>query len=147
MVLEKMISFIYLLSVLPFFESRYAIIILKLIYKNISFYHVIFLSILNSLIFFPLIIFLDKLHSYFYDNFDLYKKLFDKYILKIRKKTQEINELKYLGLFIYTFFPLPGSGVYTSTLISWITNLNKRKSFISIFFAIFLWNSLIYIIA
>ncbi|MGF0039157.1 COG2426 family protein [Peptoniphilaceae bacterium SGI.131] len=63
-------------------------------------------------------------------------KFFDKLINKITEKTmekrQQIDKYGYLGLFIFVAIPLPGTGVWSGGLLSYLLDLNKTKSFVLI---------------
>jgi len=69
-------------------------------------------------------------------HYSTYKKLFELYIKKSQRKINKFqkkyDELGFIALFLFTAIPLPVTGAYSATLISWLTNLNRKKSIISI---------------
>lgn len=63
-------------------------------------------------------------------------KFFDKLITKITERTlakrEQIDKYGYLGLFLFVAIPLPGTGVWTGSLISHLLRMNKIKSIITV---------------
>ena len=97
----------------------------------------IFLAIVlvNILGFFFAFFFLDNIHYLFMKN-KFYKKLFEKYALKLQKKANKFEKsyknLGFLALMIFVAIPLPGTGAWTGALVSWFLGLNRKKSLIYI---------------
>lgn len=50
---------------------------------------------------------------------------------KADSKKDQIEKLKYWGLFLFVGIPLPGTGAWTGCLIAALLNLDKKKSLIS----------------
>ncbi len=50
---------------------------------------------------------------------------------KAKSKQEKIENLKYVGLFLFVGIPLPGTGAWTGCLISSLLGLDKKKSLIS----------------
>lgn len=50
---------------------------------------------------------------------------------KAEKKKDKIENLKYLGLFLFVGIPLPGTGAWTGCLIAALLNLDKKKSLLA----------------
>ncbi len=44
----------------------------------------------------------------------------------------QMNKYGYLALAIFVGIPLPITGAWTGTLIAWLLDLNRKKSFIAI---------------
>ncbi len=127
-----------LLTVLPIFELRggLPIIIEYLVKNNLSIWpYFLLVLILNISIIFLIFMFLDFLHEKFM-RLRWYKKIIGKILLKIQKKADKIeikmNKWGYLALMLFVAIPLPGSGVWTGTLVAWIIGLNRSKSFFAI---------------
>lgn len=63
---------------------------------------------------------------------------FDRLIGRITEKTltkrSQIDKYGYIGLFLFVAIPLPGTGVWTGSLISHLLNMNKFKSIITVIF-------------
>jgi uncharacterized membrane protein len=96
--------------------------------------------LINIIIIFVFFFFLDYFHQYFL-NIQIYKKIFDKNILRIQKKVRKIEGKTGIALFIALAFvvaiPLPGTGAYTGTLIAWLLKLERNKSIVSISLGVF----------
>lgn len=121
---------VFLLSMFPIIELRGAIPValsLGIDYKN-SF----LISFIGSSI--PTV-FIVYLIGYV---FMLLRKInfFDKLITKITNKTlskrDQIDKYGYWGLFLFVAIPLPGTGVWTGSLISHLLGMNKIKSVITV---------------
>lgn len=50
---------------------------------------------------------------------------------KANSKKDQIEKLKYWGLFLFVGIPLPGTGAWTGCLIAALLNLDKKKSLIA----------------
>ena len=131
----------YLLSLFPFYESRYVIPILIL--KNRGLFDIIVVSFLNILVFPIVIIFLDKVNPLFLKN-HIYSKLYEKVVNYVSSKRYIIEKYSYLGLFILVFLPLPGTGVYTASILTWLLKLNRKKSIIFISAGVLCINLILY---
>jgi uncharacterized membrane protein len=95
--------------------------------------------ILNLLLVMILFFFLDKLHSRFL-RIKGYERLFNFYIrrsrLRIQKFQKRHDRIGFLALFLFTAIPLPITGAYSATLLSWLTGLDRKKSIVAIFLGI-----------
>lgn len=52
---------------------------------------------------------------------------------KANSKKDQIENLKYLGLFLFVGIPLPGTGAWTGCLIAALLNMDKKKSMLAAF--------------
>lgn len=136
--MDLSILFYILLSMLPIIELRggLPLAINYAIQNNLSVLIVSFLIILsNILVIFFVFFFLDNLHKIFL-KFSFYKKFFNFYLDKMQKKIDKFEKkysaLGFLALAIFVAVPLPGTGAWTGTLISWILGLDRKKSIFSI---------------
>ena len=79
--------------------------------------------------------FLDFLHKEFM-KIGFYKKAFDKYMEKTRKKADDIEKKMgnygFLALAIFVAIPIPATGGLTGALIAWYLGLDRKKSLASI---------------
>ncbi len=83
----------------------------------------------NMLVIPILFVFLETLHHQFY-RIKLYRWLFDKWVLRTRKKAEEkVAKWGYVGVMLFVAIPLPVTGAYTGTLAAWLLRLEKRKAF------------------
>lgn len=51
---------------------------------------------------------------------------------KANSKKGQIENLKYLGLYLFVAVPLPGTGAWMGALIAALLNMNKKKSLLTI---------------
>jgi len=130
------------LSIVPLIELRAGlpVAIHYALNTNVNIFLVIFLVILlNCLIVFPIFWFLDKVHIKLI-KFKPYKILFNKYLNYARKKTDKFEKshkaLGFLALAIFVGIPLPGTGAYTGVFLSWLLDLDRKKSIASIFLGV-----------
>ena len=47
-------------------------------------------------------------------------------------KSEQVQRLGYLGLFLFVAIPLPGTGAWTGALVATLLNLDIKKSFLTI---------------
>lgn len=57
---------------------------------------------------------------------------------KANSKKEQIENLKYLGLFLFVGIPLPGTGAWTGCLIAALLNMDKKKSLLAAFAGVIL---------
>ena len=118
-------------SILPISELRggipYAIA------NDINPFLAYFICVGANILAFPIVFFfLEFLHPLFL-KVGIYQKLFDKFILKTRKKLDtKIKKYGFWGLMLFVMIPLPVTGAYTGSLAAWLFNIPKKKAFISV---------------
>lgn len=118
----------FILSLLPISELRggipYAVT------SDIPLWAAFVLCVLSNMLVIPICyLFFDTLHKQFY-KIGLYKKLFDKWVERTRKKAERnVAKYGYWGVMLFVAIPLPITGAYTGTLASWILELDRKKSF------------------
>jgi uncharacterized membrane protein len=139
--MEKLIIGI-LLTLVPFIELRGGLpfVVLYATKNSLPTAPFFFLIIiLNLLLVMILFFFLDKLHSRFL-RIKGYERLFNFYIrrsrLRIQKFQKRHDRIGFLALFLFTAIPLPITGAYSATLLSWLTGLDRKKSIVAIFLGI-----------
>ena len=126
------------LTIMPVTELRVGlpIAVIYAIDHNIPI-SLIFLTIIltNILIIFFIFYFLDNLNSFFM-KFNFYNRISRKFLKKFQKKVYKFEKryktIGFLALILFVAIPLPGTGVWTGSLLAWILNLNRKKSIISI---------------
>ncbi len=127
-----------ILSILPISELRGGLP-LAIIYAN---EHNIPLALIfplivmaNILAIFLAFYFLDNLHHLFM-KIGIYRRVFNSYIGKIQKKIDKFeakySAMGFLALAIFVAIPLPGTGAWTGCIISWLLDLDRKKSILSI---------------
>ena len=120
-----------LLSMLPIAELRggipYAIA------NDVNPFLAYFICVGANILAFPIVyLFLEFLHPLFL-KVGIYQKLFDKFVLKTRKKLEiKIKKYGFWGLMLFVMIPLPVTGAYTGSLAAWLFNIPKKKAFISV---------------
>lgn len=127
-----------LLSALPFFELRVGLpILVEYAVRNGVSIIPYFLILVAWDIFVTFLIFIsiDFAHRNLM-KIKWYKKRVGKTLLKIQTKAsvveKRMNKWGYLALTFFVMIPLPGTGAWTGTLISWSLGLNRLKSFVAI---------------
>jgi len=128
-----------ILAFLPISELRggLPIAIVYATQHNIPIFFVFSLIVLvNLLAIFVAFYFLDNIHNYFIKKIPFYRKFFESYLKKLQKKVNKFED-KYstwgfLALTIFVAIPLPGTGAWTGSIISWLLKLDRKKSIISI---------------
>ena len=127
-----------ILSILPISELRGGLP-LAVIYAN---QHNIPVALVFSLIvmanilaIFLAFFFLEKLHPLLL-RLKGYKRFFDKYVEKFQGKVDKFEKkyssLGFLALTLFVAIPLPATGAWSGVLISWILDLERKKSILAI---------------
>tara|TARA_Y100000310_G_scaffold133129_1_gene132044 strand:+ start:1912 stop:2391 length:480 start_codon:yes stop_codon:yes gene_type:complete len=127
-----------ILTIMPITELRVGLplAIVYAIEKDISIF-LIFSTVLllNILIIFFIFYFLDNLHNIFM-NIKIYKTFFGLYIKRFQKRIDKFEKkyesLGFLALILFVAIPLPVTGVWTGCLISWLLDLDRKKSILAI---------------
>jgi len=125
-----------LLSILPVSELRGAIP--YAISNGIdSSFALLFCVLLNFLVTPFGFLFLDYLHKHFL-KINLYKNFFHKYVELKRKNFEKHvgTKFEFWALMIFVLIPLPLTGVYSGTLLAWVFNLKRKKSYLAIFLGV-----------
>ncbi len=83
----------------------------------------------NALLFLPARFVLE----FFYGSVLRRLPRFDRYLLSVRKRGQPVVE-KYglLGLALFVAVPLPLTGAYTGTILSWLLAMEWKRSFVAV---------------
>ena len=117
---------VIIISMIPVIELRGAIpVALSL---GINYKKAFLISFIGSSIPAVLIIFLIGYIFSLLEKIGFFKKLIDKITIKALKKREQIDKYGYIGLFLFVAIPLPGTGVWTGSLISHLLQMNKFKS-------------------
>jgi len=127
-----------ILTVLPITELRAGlpIAILYATEQQIPIWLIFSLIVLlNILVIFFVFYFLDNLHHISL-RIKPYRKFFEKYVAKFQKRVDKFEKkyetLGFLALVLFVAVPLPGTGAWTGCLLSWITDLNRKRSILAI---------------
>jgi uncharacterized membrane protein len=89
-----------------------------------------------NIVIIPLIfLFLDYLHSKLLKR-ALYRRTFNSFLKKIRKRKENVERAVesygMIALMLFVAIPLPATGAWTGSIIAWLLNLHKGKSFTAI---------------
>lgn len=134
------LKFIYalILTVMPITELRVGlpIAIVYAIEHNIPIMLIFSLIVsLNILVIFFIFYFLDNLHNIFMKT-RVYKKLFEKYLENFQKRVDKFKgnygAWGFFALILFVGVPLPGTGVWSGCLVSWLLGLDRKKSILAI---------------
>jgi uncharacterized membrane protein len=139
------------LTLLPIMEMRYGLPFVILAAKNNSiptFLAFLLTLTLNILLIFFIFFFLDTIHKQllklnFYNKFT--KKILTKLQKKVDKIENKINSIGYLALTLFVAIPLPVTGIYSASLISWVLDLERKKAIPAIIFGLMIISTIVYL--
>ncbi|MCK4421459.1 small multi-drug export protein [candidate division WOR-3 bacterium] len=122
---------IVILSLLPISELRGGIPVG--LASGLSIPTVYLIAVISNSLVFPIFyLFLSSVHHLFM-RFRLYRKTFEKFLEKTRKRTHsKIEKYGFLGLTLFVAIPLPITGAYTGTLAAWFFEMDIKKSFLAV---------------
>ncbi len=128
------ILLVFLLSLLPSFEGRYAILtslVLGLdVYSAflIASAAIVFLSVLLGYIIYYIDYIIELLGRSRVKLLRRIKGLYDKYILGVRRRAKPyVDRYGVPGLILFVAIPLPATGVWTGALAGYILGMERRK--------------------
>ena len=82
--------------------------------------------ITNTILFFPIILVL----RLFYDGILSRLQIFNRYLDSVRRKGKpKVDKYGSLALALFVAIPLPLTGVYTASILSWLLGMDWRKVF------------------
>lgn len=82
--------------------------------------------IANAILFFPILLVL----RLFYDGILSRLQIFNRYLDSVRRKGKpKVDKYGFPALTLFVALPLPITGVYTATILSWLLGMNWRKAF------------------
>ncbi len=119
------------ITLLPFLELR-ASIPYGILVRNMDAFTVFFVCVITNILLAPVVyVFLDKFIGFFL-YFKLIDRIYQKYVERTQKKVRKYVE-KYgvLGVAIFIGIPLPGSGVYSGAVGSYVLGLGFKKFIIA----------------
>jgi uncharacterized membrane protein len=119
--------YVYLLSLVPGFEGRYALLAGPLLGLDLT-HSFIIASIATLTLAFtiPLIFpFLDRVFSN--PKLSGLNRLYQNYIMKVRLKAKNKEKFTFIGLVLFVAVPLPLTGVWTASAVSYVLGLGKKS--------------------
>ena len=127
-----------LLTLMPITELRVGLplAISYALENNIPVLLIFLLIVLINLLLILFVFFLlDVLNKYLL-KLKFYKKLFNGVLKRFRKRVDKFEEkhekMGFLALILFVGIPLPGTGAWSGSLLSWILDLDRRKSIMAI---------------
>lgn len=128
----------FLITLIPGIELRggLPLAISYALENNIPIF-LIFISIIliNIALIFFVFYFLDKIHEKLL-GWEFYRGHFEKYLKRIQKKIDKFekrkSETEFILLALFVAVPIPGTGAWSGSLISWILGLDRKKSILAI---------------
>lgn len=127
-----------LLTLFPGTELRFGLPIAMLYAQDngVSLILIFLLIVLiNILLIFFVFFFLDHLHKWLM-KFKLYEKFFKASLKRFQKRVDKFEKrhdtLGFLALTLFVAIPLPGTGAWSGSLVSWILGLDRKKSILAI---------------
>ena len=112
---------------------------------TLAFFGIVFL---NILVVFFVFFFLDNFHEKFM-NYKFYKNFYNFSLRKMQKRITKFekahSDVGILALFLFVAIPLPGTGVYSGAFLSWLLNLERKKSLFAISFGVFIAGLIIFL--
>lgn len=122
---------VLLLSAVPLIEQRGAIPLGILVYKMNPYYAAL-ISFIGSMLPFPFIYFFIKPVFSFIKRKTGFGRWIDNIEKKALIKSRQVTKYEAFGLTIFVGVPLPGTGIWTGSLISVLLNMNFKYSLVSI---------------
>lgn len=117
---------VIIVSMLPLIELRGAIPIG--IGLGMSFYESLVISFIGSTIPAILIVYLIKYVFFFLRKLKFFDNIITKIEVRTLSKREQIDKYGYWGLFLFVAIPLPGTGVWSGSLLSYLLGMKKLKS-------------------
>ena len=127
----------FIISLMPILELRGGLIAASLLKAPIIPSFIV--CFIGNIIPIPFILwFITKIFDMLKKRGKLLGKIVTKIEQKASSKKDQIERLKYLGLILFVGIPLPGTGAWTGCLIASLLGMDKKKSFLSATFGVFI---------
>ena len=128
--------YIFLISVIPWIEIRGSVPVGILM--GLDFTKVFLVSLLGGLLIIPFtFVLLDHIFPII-RKINLIDRLYLYWESKVQRKYKKYSEWELVGLMIFVAIPLPGTGAYSGTLLSYLLGLDRKWSFVMIFLGVIL---------
>lgn len=117
-------------AMLPFFELRLSIP--YGILNQIPWQTTFLLSIIgNFLPILPLIFLLEKILALFI-KIDIFNRVYNFIMRNTEKKKSLVEKYGLIGLYVFVAIPVPGSGIYTGSVLALLFAMKKKDTFIAL---------------
>ncbi|EMR73635.1 putative membrane protein [Thermoplasmatales archaeon SCGC AB-539-N05] len=124
---------IFFTSMIPWWESRYAIP-MAMIYFNWEWWQAVPIAVIGNILPIPFILLFFHCAEKFLRNYKFWIKIMDWLFAKTRRRADaKIRKYEHLGLLLFVAIPLPFTGAWTGALIAYLFDLKFTKSLITIF--------------
>jgi len=122
--------YIFLISMVPWIELRGSIPAGVLM--NLDFTKVFLISLLGGILIIPFVFFLLDYIFPIIRKIKIIDRLYLYWESKVQKRYKKYTEWELIGLLIFVAIPLPGTGAYSGTLLSYLFGLDRKWSFVAI---------------
>jgi len=123
---------IFFTSMIPWWESRYAIP-MAMLYFNWEWWQALPLAVIGNMLPVPFILLFFHFVEKFLRNYKFWTNIMDWLFAKTRKRADsKIRRYEYLGLLLFVAIPLPFTGAWTGSLIAYLFDLKFSRSLITI---------------
>lgn len=133
--MDLRLAYALILSVLPVSELRGGLPLAVLYAKDYNIPIILVFSavvLLNILVIFFIFYFLDNFNHVLL-RINIYRKFFERHIEKTQKRIDKHKSAGFFMLVLLTAIPVPViGGAWTAVLVSWILNLDRKKSILAI---------------
>ncbi len=120
---------IFIISLIPILELRGGLIAASLL--DLPMWTSYLICFVGNIIPIPFILWLINPVFRWMSKFDRLGKIVKWCEKKAHSKKEQIENLKYIGLFLFVAIPLPGTGAWTGCLIAALLNMDKKKSLVA----------------
>ena len=128
--------FIFVLSLMPILELRGGLIAASLL--DMPLLSSLALCVFANILVIPFVLFLMEGILNLLAKIPFFASIISWWQKKALSKKNVIEKYGYLGIMIFVAVPLPGSGAWTGCLLAVLLGLDKKKSFISALFGVFI---------
>ena len=125
---------IFLISLFPILELRGGLIAASLL--KLPAINAFFICLIGNILPIPFILWLITKIFDWLKKFKHMSKVVNWCEEKAHSKKEQIERLKYLGLYLFVAIPLPGTGAWTGALIAALLDMDKKKSLLTIFLGV-----------
>ena len=127
----KILSYTFLLSMLPFGEARVGIP--YAIFNNVHYLLAFAIGLVGNLLVYPLFMWLLDRYGKKLWSSTFYKKAMIRFSRVAKKGVGEkIQKHGFWGLMIFVMIPLPGTGAYMGTIAAALFKIERKKAFLAI---------------
>ena len=127
---------IFFTSMIPWWESRYAIPFAMLHFQW-DWWQALPFAVIGNMLPIPFIILFFHLVEKWLRNYKTWSRFMDWLFAKTRKRADsKIRKYEYIGLIFFVAIPLPFTGAWTGALIAYLFDLKFTKSIITIFIGV-----------